>query len=235
MRVALFHFRELSSLLMCLDTMNPLKIDVWSDVVCPFCYLGKRKLEHALEKLGLTDQVVVEWHSFQLDTTFPKGTSVLATEHLAQRKGIPMASLETAQQRLTDQGKLYGIDFRFDRAMNFNTLDVHRLLLWSKSFQKADALKTALFKAHFTNGLDLSKSEILKQIAVSIGLDGEAALHVLNSQHYSAEVQQDIANAQQIGIRGVPFFVFNKKTALSGAQPDSVFEEVIQQAITAIP
>jgi predicted DsbA family dithiol-disulfide isomerase len=218
-----------------IEFMDQIKIDVWSDVVCPFCYVGKRKLEHALEKLSLTDQVVVEWHSFQLDPTFPRGTSVLATEHLAQRKGIPLASIESAQQRLMEQGKSYGIDFQFDKAVNFNTLDVHRLLHWSKSFQKADALKTALFKAHFTDGLDLSKSETLKQIVVSIGLDGEAAFNVLNSQHYSSEVQHDIATAQQIGIRGVPFFVFNKKAALSGAQPDSVFEEVIQQAIAANP
>jgi predicted DsbA family dithiol-disulfide isomerase len=215
--------------------MNQLKIDVWSDIVCPFCYLGKRKLEQAIEKLGLTDQVIIEWHSFQLDTTFPKGTSVLATEHLAQRKGIPLANIEAAQQHLTEQGKSYGIDFQFDKAINFNTLDMHRLLHWSKSFQKADVLKTALFKAHFTDGLDLSKSETVKQIVASIGLDGEAALHILDSQQYGAEVQRDIATAQQIGIRGVPFFVFNKKTALSGAQPDSVFEDVIQQVITAIP
>jgi predicted DsbA family dithiol-disulfide isomerase len=170
-----------------------------------------------------------------LDPAFPKGTSVPSTEHLAQRKGIPLASIETAQQRLTDQGKSYGIDFQFDKTINFNTLDVHRLLHWSKSFQKADALKTALLKAHFTDGLDLSKSETLIQIVVSVGLDGEAALNLLDSQLYSVEVQRDIATAQQIGIRGVPFFVFNKKTTISGAQPDSVFEEVIQQAIAAIP
>ena len=215
--------------------MNQIKIDVWSDVACPFCYLGKAKLEQALRKLNVDDQSEVEWHSFQLDPTFPKGTSVPSTEHLAQRKGIPLASIESAQQRLTEQGKQYGIDFQFDQAVNFNTLDVHRLLHWSKTFQKADALKTALFKAHFTDGLDLSKSETLKQIVVSVGLDSEAALKVLNSQHYSAEVEQDIATAQQIGIRGVPFFVFNKKTALSGAQPDSAFEEVIQQSMIAIP
>jgi predicted DsbA family dithiol-disulfide isomerase len=211
--------------------MPDLKIDVWSDVVCPFCYVGKRKLEQVLEKLGLTDQVIIEWHSFQLDTTFPKGTSVLATEHLAKRKGIPLANIEAVQQRLMEQGKSYGIDFQFDKTINFNTMDVHRLLHWSKSFQKADALKTTLFKAHFTDGLDLSKPETLKQIAERAGLDGSAALKVLNSQFYSEAVQKDITTAQQIGIRGVPFFVFNKKTALSGAQPDSVFEEVIQQAI----
>jgi predicted DsbA family dithiol-disulfide isomerase len=101
--------------------MSLLTIDIWSDVVCPFCYVGKRKLEHAIDKLGLTDQVVVEWHSFQLDPAFPKGTSVLATEYLAQRKGIPLASIQTAQERLTDQGKSYGIDFQFDKTINFNT------------------------------------------------------------------------------------------------------------------
>jgi predicted DsbA family dithiol-disulfide isomerase len=209
--------------------MNKLRIDVWSDVVCPFCYVGKQKLDQAIQKLNLDDKVIVEYHSFLLDPTFPKGEGVPATEHLAKRKGMPLANIESAQHRLTEQGRAYGIDFRFDRAINFNTEDVHRLLQWAKAFDKADVLKTNLFKAHFSDGVDLSKPENINVIVAQSGLDSDAAMKVLNSDNYIVEVQQDIAIAQQIGVRGVPFFVFNRKTAISGAQPDSVFEEVILQ------
>lgn len=207
--------------------MNKIKIDVWSDVVCPFCYLGKAKLEKAIAKLGLNEEVEIEWHSFQLDLQFPKNTSAAATEHLVKRKGIPLQNIVNSQNRLADQGKLYGLDFQFEKALNFNTLNVHRLLHWSKAFGKSNELTTAFFKAHFTDGQDLSKPEILESLVNRIGLDGTSALNVLQSNTYSQEVQRDIAIAQQIGISGVPFFVFNQKTAISGAQADSAFEEVL--------
>lgn len=207
--------------------MNKIKIDVWSDVVCPFCYLGKAKLERAINKLGLKEQVDIEWHSFLLDPQFPGKTSVPATEHLVKRKGIDLQNLLSAQQRLAEQGKQYQLDFQFERALNFNTLDVHRLIHWSKAFQKSNELKAACFKAHFSDGLDLSKTQTLLSIVASIGLDKETAFHVLQSDSYKKEVQHDIAIAQQIGISGVPFFVFNQKTAISGAQTDSVFEAAL--------
>lgn len=207
--------------------MHNVKIDVWSDVVCPFCYLGKKKLERAIQKLNLTTQVTVEWHSFQLDPNFPKNIGLAATEQLVKRKGIPLANIQSAQNRLSEQGKEYGIDFQFERAINFNTQNVHRLLHWAKSFGKADELKTELFSVHFTKGLDLSQLENIKQAVVSVDLDAEAAVQVLDSENYLQEFQRDIALARQIGINGVPFFVFNGKTAISGAQADSAFEDVL--------
>jgi predicted DsbA family dithiol-disulfide isomerase len=209
--------------------MEKIKIDVWSDVVCPFCYLGKRKLEQALERAGLAEHAVVEWHSFQLDDSIPNGIGLPATEHIAANKGMAQSVLVQAQQRLIEQGKSYDIDFQFHTSLVINTQGLHRLLHWAKAFGKADALKTAFFKAHFTDGVDLSKTDQIKSIVDRIGLDGGAAINVLNSDTYSKEFQQDIALARQIKINGVPFFVFNGKLALSGAQPDHVFDEVLRE------
>jgi predicted DsbA family dithiol-disulfide isomerase len=211
--------------------MSQIKIDVWSDVVCPFCYLGKAKLEHAIQKLGLTDEVNIEWHSFQLEPSFPKNTSALAIDHLVKRKGISLEQLQTSQQRLVNQGKNYGIHFEFEKTLNFNTTDAHRLLHWSKAFEKSNELKTALIKAHFTDGVDLSQVKNLLKVVENIGLDPQSASQVLNSNSYAQEVQNDLALARQIGINGVPFFVFNQKTTISGAQPDSVFEEVLENSL----
>jgi predicted DsbA family dithiol-disulfide isomerase len=213
--------------------MNQLKIDVWSDVVCPFCYLGKRKLEKAIQKLNIDDQVVVEWHSFQLDPSFPKNIGVPATQHLVKRKGIALSSIQSAQSRLADQGKNYNIDFQFERAINFNTENAHRLLHWAKTFGKAGVLKEALFKAHFSDGIDLSKPENIVQVVSSVGLDGDSVATVLNGDDYSIEFLKDVSMARQLGISGVPFFVFNMKTAISGAQPDNVFEEVLTELVKA--
>ena len=214
-------------------TTMAMKVDVWSDVVCPFCYLGKRKLEKALKKLSLTEAVIVEWHSFQLDPSFPKNVGLPATENLAKRKGMSIESIGQIQHSLVEQGQEYGIDFQFQKSINFNTYDVHRILHWAKAFSKADVVKTALLKAHFTDGIDLSVLENVKHVVSEVGLNGEAAIQVLNSDDYSLEFQKDIALAQQIGIRGVPFFVFNNKTAISGAQADSIFEDVIQKVMSA--
>ena len=213
-------------------TTMAMKVDVWSDVVCPFCYLGKRKLEKALKKLSLTEAVIVEWHSFQLDPSFPKNVGLPATENLAKRKGMSIESIGQIQHSLVEQGQEYGIDFQFQKSINFNTYDVHRILHWAKAFSKADVVKTALLKAHFTDGIDLSVLENVKHVVSEVGLNGEAAIQVLNSDDYSLEFQKDIALAQQIGIRGVPFFVFNNKTAISGAQADSIFEDVIQKVMS---
>lgn len=176
--------------------MSRIKIDVWSDVVCPFCYLGKVKLERAIHKLDMIHQTEVEWHSFQLDPEFPKGTAQPSTDYLKLRKGMSVVQVQEAQQRLTDQGANYGIHFCFERAVNFNTFDVHRLLHWSKVFKKGNELKATLLKAHFTDGIDLSKSENLINLMESIGLDSQVARQVITSHSYTKEVEQDRAYSQ---------------------------------------
>jgi predicted DsbA family dithiol-disulfide isomerase len=211
--------------------MKNIKIDIWSDIVCPFCFIGKKKLEQAISKLQLSEQVEIEWHSFQLDPDFPKGEAIPSAEYLAQRKNYPIEQINAIQQQLTTSAKVYGIDFQFEKALSFNTIDVHRLWQWSKTLGKSSELKEALMKAYFTDGIDLSKEENVLQVVENCGLDKLEAQAILRSNQFSNEVDEDIYHASQIGVRGVPFFVLNNQFAISGAQDDSVFENALLKLI----
>ena len=207
--------------------MKTIKIDIWSDIVCPFCFIGKKKLEQAIVKLNLQNQVEIEWHSFQLDPEFPKGEAIPSSTYLAQRKNFPIEQINAIEQQLTATAKVYGIDFQFEKALSFNTIDVHRLWQWSKTLGKSSELKEALMQAYFTDGLDLSKEENVLQVVENCGLDKLEAKSILRSNQLSNEVDEDIYHASQIGVRGVPFFVLNNQFAISGAQEDSVFENAL--------
>lgn len=211
--------------------MKNIKIDIWSDIVCPFCFIGKKKLELAISKLHLSEQVEIEWHSFQLDPDFPKGEAIPSTSYLAQRKNYPIEQINTIQQQLTTSAKVYGIDFQFEKALSFNTIEVHRLWQWSKNLGKSSELKEALMKAYFSDGIDLSKEENVLQVVENCGLDKLEAESILRSNQFSNEVDEDIYKASQIGVRGVPFFVLNNQFAISGAQDDSVFENAFLKLI----
>ncbi len=211
--------------------MKNIKIDIWSDIVCPFCFIGKKKLEQAISKLQLSEQVEIEWHSFQLDPDFPKGEAIPSAEYLAQRKNYPIEQINAIQQQLTTSAKVYGFDFQFEKALSFNTIDVHRLWQWSKTLGKSSELKEALMKAYFTDGIDLSKEENVLQVVENCGLDKVEAELILKSNQFSNEVDEDIYHASQIGVRGVPFFVLNNQFAISGAQDDSVFETALLKLI----
>ncbi len=209
--------------------MRKISFGIWSDIVCPFCFIGKKKLEKAILKLNLSDQVEIEWHSFQLDPDFPKGESIPSSEYLAKRKNFPLEQINAIQQQLTASAKPYGIDFQFDKSLSFNTMDVHRLWQWSKTMGKSSELKEALMLAYFTNGIDLSKEENVLKVVENCGLDRIEAQVVFRSDAFSNDVDEDIYQASQIGIRGVPFFVINNQFAISGAQEDSVFESALMK------
>jgi predicted DsbA family dithiol-disulfide isomerase len=209
--------------------MKKISIGIWSDIVCPFCFIGKKKLEKAISKLNLSDQVEIEWHSFQLDPDFPKGESIPSSEYLAKRKNFPLEQINAIQQQLTASAKPYGIDFQFDKSLSLNTMDVHRLWQWSKTFGKSSELKEALMLAYFKAGIDLSKEENVLQVIENCGLDKLEAESIFKSNQFSNEVDEDIYHASQIGVRGVPFFVINNQFAISGAQEDSVFESALMK------
>jgi predicted DsbA family dithiol-disulfide isomerase len=209
--------------------MRKISIGIWSDIVCPFCFIGKKKLEKAISKLNLSDQVEIEWHSFQLDPDFPKGESIPSSEYLAKRKNFPLEQINSIQQQLTASAKPYGIDFQFDKSLSFNTMDVHRLWQWSKTLGKSSELKEALMLAYFTNGVDLSKEENVLKVVEICGLDRIEAQAIFRSDAFSNDVDEDIYQASQIGVRGVPFFVINNQFAISGAQEDSVFESALMK------
>jgi predicted DsbA family dithiol-disulfide isomerase len=209
--------------------MKKISIGIWSDIVCPFCFIGKKKLEKAISKLNLSDQVEIEWHSFQLDPDFPKGESIPSSEYLAKRKNFPLEQINAIQQQLTASATPYGIDFQFDKSLSFNTMDVHRLWQWSKTLGKSSELKEALMLAYFTNGVDLSKEENVLKVVEICGLDRIEAQAIFRSDAFSNDVDEDIYQASQIGVRGVPFFVINNQFAISGAQEDSVFESALMK------
>ncbi len=213
-----------------IDNMPQEKItvEVWSDVVCPFCYLGKKKLENAIKELEAEQLVEVIWKSFQLDPNFPKDTALPSAEYLSQRKGYPIDQVRAMSHHLANQGLEYGIDFQFEKALTFNTFDAHRLIHWANEFHKSNELKQAFLIAYFTNGENLSQAENLIKVVCSIGLDSEKAKAVLDSDKYAEEVRQDIYQAQQVGVRGVPFFLINNNQTISGAQDDKVFVKALK-------
>ncbi len=206
-------------------------VEIWSDVVCPFCYIGKNELEKAIHKLNAEDQVEIVWHSYQLDPNFPKGQAITSTKYLSERKGIPLAQVEAMSSQLAQQGKEYDIDFKFDKALSFNTFDAHRLIQWAKTQNKSHELKTALMNAYFSQAINLSESDKLLQVVSAVGLDIKEAEELLKSDKFSDAVEEDIYQSRQLGIRGVPFFLINESASISGAQADQVFEASIAAAI----
>ena len=207
------------------------KIEIWSDVVCPFCFIGKKKMEQAITKLNAEDKVEIIWHSFQLDPDFPKDTSVPSTKHLSEKKGYPVEQIKGMYTQLANQGKEYGIDFQFDIALSFNTLDAHRLIQWAKTVNKSNELKEEFMLAYFTNGADLSQQENILKVVSNVDLDTEKAKEILDTDAFAQEVEQDIYQSRQLGIRGVPYFLINEKEVISGAQNDKVFENVLSTAL----
>lgn len=207
------------------------KIEIWSDMVCPFCFIGKRKLEQAIQKLNAEDEVEIIWHSYQLDPNFPKNTSESATKSLVEKKGMSEGQLRGIYASLQQNGANYGIDFQFDKCLTFNTLDAHRLWHWSKAYNKQNEWKEAVMIAYFTKGKDLSSHDALLEIVKKLGLNEAEAKKVLASEMFLEEVQQDIYQSRTLGIGGVPYFLINEKAVISGAQDDGVFENVLSKAL----
>lgn len=208
---------------------NPvINIEIWSDIVCPFCYVGKKKIQQVIEKLNIEDEVQIIWRSYQLDPDLPSEKAYPSLEYLMKKKNISAEQMQGMNEYLKQQGLQYGIDFQLDKSMVFNTFNAHRLLQWAKEFNKSSELKEAFMKAYFTNGIDLSNPENLISAVGKVGLDTQKAIEVLNSNDYSEAVENDIYQSKTISLRGVPHFLFNDKFFISGAQEDLVFENAIK-------
>ncbi len=204
-----------------------MKIEIWSDVVCPWCYIGKRRLEHALGEFEHADEVEIAWRSFQLNPDTPAGTAVPTSEYLVRRFG-PQASQMTG--RVAALGRDEGLDLDFDAALTVNTLDAHRLLHLAADQGVGDAAKERLLRAHFTEGADLSDRETLVRLACEAGVDADRAREVLAGPEYADAVRADIELAQAFGATGVPFFVIDRKYGISGAQPAETFLQALRTA-----
>jgi len=206
-----------------------MKIEIWSDVVCPFCYIGKRKFEKALEGFDQKDQVEIEWKSFQLDPEMAPVKGITVHQYLADRKGVSLEKGKEMNDYMSGIAKEVGLEYNFEKAVISNTLNAHRLLHYAKTKGVQQEAKERLFASYYTMGRDLGDLDTLGLIAQEIGLDPVVVSTMLDSDEFINEVKIDQYHASQIGVQGVPFFVFNNKYAVSGAQPSSVFSEVLEK------
>jgi len=209
------------------------QVEIWSDVVCPWCAIGKRRFETALAAFEHRDEVEVRYRSFELDPTTPRTVEGNATRRLAEKYGIPLAQAETMQQRVIEQAAGEGLEFRFDKARPGNTVDAHRLLHLAADRGRQAELKERLLLAYFTEGEPIGDPDTLVRLAGQAGLDEGEARSLLESDKYLAEVREDQATARALGISGVPFFVLDRKFGVSGAQPAELLLEALRQAYAA--
>ena len=204
-------------------------INIWSDVRCPFCYIGKRKFEKALEKFPHKDKVKVIWKSFELDPALETNTELSAIEHLSRIKGMSKTQAEGMQQNVANIAKEIGLDFNSQKMIVANSFNAHRLIQLGKAKGLGNEIEEALFKAHFVEGKNIDDNETLIKTGVSIGLEESDVKGIFTSEAYTKEVKQDEMEAQSIGVNGVPFFVLNNKYAVSGAQSPETFLEVLEE------
>lgn len=213
-------------------TMNTItmKVEIWSDVMCPFCYIGKRKFEAAMAQFPDSTHVELIWKSFQLDPEAKSVPGQSVYQYLADRKGMNLRQSEQMHDNVANMAREAGLDYHFEKAVIANSFDAHRLAHLAKKHGLGDAMEERLFKAYFTEGADVSDHEVLVRLGKEIGLPEDEIRSVLGSDAYATDVRQDIAEAGQIGVRGVPFFVFDRKYAVSGAQQTAVFLETMEKA-----
>ena len=207
-----------------------MEINIWSDVRCPFCYIGKRKFEAALEKFPQKNKVKVVWKSFQLDPGLETRPEINTVDYFVQAKGV---SHEQAEQMLggaTQMAKEVGLNFNLKESVVANSFRAHRLIQMAKSKGLGDEIEEALFKAHFEDTRNIDDKNVLIEVGASIGMDAEEVKEMLESNAFEYEVKQDEMEARNIGVRGVPFFVFDNKYAVSGAQAEEAFLETLEKS-----
>lgn len=208
---------------------NKLKVQIWSDIMCPFCYIGKRRIEEALSLFEHKEAVEIEWKSYQLDASFIASPDDNMVEHLAEKYRKDNDWAQNMLDNMTQNAKTAGLDFHFEKAILANSLNAHRLLHLAKKYNLANDLEELLFKAYLTEGKNVNDPSTLTQLGIEVGLDAEEIAQVLNSDRYATEVKQDQEEANTIGVQGVPFFVFDNKYAISGAQPATAFLETLEK------
>jgi predicted DsbA family dithiol-disulfide isomerase len=204
-----------------------MNIEIWSDVVCPWCYIGKRRLEGALRQVEQAGEVKITWRSFQLNPDAPPGTAVPTLEYLDRRFG-PQARQMTG--RVAELGRAEGLDLDFGAALTVNTLDAHRLLHLAAGLGVADEAEERLMRAHFCEGADLSDHETLTKLLTEAGADEQRVREVLAGTEYADAVRADIEEARRLGVTGVPFYVLDRRYAVSGAQPTETFLQALRTA-----
>jgi predicted DsbA family dithiol-disulfide isomerase len=210
---------------------TPLLVEVWSDIVCPWCYIGKRRLEGALARLPDPDAVTVLWRSFELNPGAP-GTSPETTREMLSRKyGVSLEQADAMQARVTTLAAQEGLKYRIELTRPENSFDAHRLIHFAASHDLQGAMKERLFSAYFTEGVPLGDRNALIRLAEEVGLEGREAGAALEAGSFADDVRADEDRAVQLGIRGVPFFVIAGKYGVSGAQPVEVLLDAVERGL----
>ena len=207
-----------------------MKVGIWSDVMCPFCYIGKRRFENALAQFENKDEVEIVWRSFQLNPALQTDPSKNTFEHLAESKGWDMDYTRKTTDYVVNMAKELGLNYDFEKAIVANSFKAHRLLHLAKQNQVQNECEEKLFEAYFIHGKNIDDNDALLELGLSLGIDLDSILDMLSSDAFASDVESDIYQAQQIGVQGVPFFVFDNKYAISGAQQSETFLAALYKA-----
>lgn len=210
-----------------------MKVDIWSDVVCPWCAIGRARFTAALAEFPHRDDVQVRWHSFELDPQAPRELPESLTEHLASKYGVSVEQAQGMHRKMTETAAEDGLDFHFERARSGNTFDAHRLLhhaLETGGAELQDRLKERFFQAYLTDGEPIGDPEALVRVAAEVGVNADESRAVLASDRYADAVRADELQASRYGITGVPFYVIDEKYGVSGAQPAEALRQVLDTA-----
>jgi predicted DsbA family dithiol-disulfide isomerase len=210
--------------------MGRLTAEIWSDVVCPWCYVGKRRFEKALTAFEHRGEVDVTWRSFELDPTAPRVREQRPAEALAAKYGMSVEQAEASQQQLTELASHEGLEYHLDRTRGGNSFDAHRLIHLGAAHDLQDAVTERLMRAYFTEGEPIGDPEALVRVTAEAGLDPEEARAVLAGDHHAEAVRDDERLAYRIGINGVPFFVLGRRYGVSGAQPAELLLQALGKA-----
>ena len=206
------------------------KVEIWSDVVCPWCYIGKRRFEQGLAAFAHRDEVEVIWRSFELDPDAPRDSGEDTVDRLARKYGMSRDAAVAAQARVTGLAEQEGLTYRLDRARPANTFDAHRVLHLAADRGVQGQVKERLLAAYFTDGRPIGDPETLAAVAAEAGLDEAAARELLAGDAYAEEVAADEREAAALGISGVPFFVVDRRYGISGAQPAELIQRALERA-----
>ena len=207
-----------------------MKIEVWSDIFCPFCYIGKRRFENALNKFENKEAVEVQFRSFELNPNAEKINNNNIHQAIAEKYGISLDEARSNNENIVKQAKGLGLDFNFDSLVLTNSFDAHRMIHFAKEYGKHKEMVEALFKAYFTDSKNISDFNTLGDIVRSIGLDKDEAIKVLNSNKYEKEVREDEALARRYSITSIPTFIINNKFIVTGAQSEDIFLMALRNA-----
>src|SRR6478752_364477 len=207
-----------------------MKIEIWSDVACPWCYIGKRRFETALAAFPHRDAVEVQWRSFQLDLSLPEHYDGTELDYLSTRKGMAPDQVAGMFEHVASLASAEGLDYRFDAVVVANSFTAHRLIHLAAAHGQQDAAKERLLSDHFEHGRDIGSREYLTSLGAELGLDAGDVAELFTTDKYADDVRRDFAEARALGISGVPFFVIDRKFGLSGAQPAASFTMALEQA-----